>query len=94
MRILKKSSGKQKFYMVSSGQWSVVVSAKSKSSALKDIFNDMKNNPDNYTGIGEVVCVMDIDKSMKDLTLQDSLKFTSVSDFLEIISKEKTEDGE
>ena len=82
MKLLKCPHNNENFYMISSGVWSIVTSAKDKSSALKNVFNDIKVNPQDYGDLGEVVCIMDINRSMKDLSLEEALKFTSTSDIL------------
>ena len=89
MKILKSLKNSESYYLISSGLWSVVVCAEDKSSALKLVFNDLKDNPNDYGDLGEVVCIMNIDRSMRDLTLEDSLKFTSTSDLLTEIYLDK-----
>ena len=62
--------------------WSIVTLARDKSSALKNVFTDLKVNPQDYGDLGEVVCIMNINQSMRDLSLEDALKFTSTADIL------------
>ena len=53
------------FYYISSGNWSSMVSARSRKDALRDLFNDIIKNPGRYGPIGTVIVLMDIDEAMK-----------------------------
>lgn len=85
MKIIKTQTSSSIFYYISSGNWSSMVSARSRKDALRDLFNDIIKNPGRYGPIGTVIVLMDIDEAMKDLTLENALKFISTEEALEMV---------
>tara|TARA_B100002019_G_scaffold71248_1_gene61427 strand:- start:20868 stop:21179 length:312 start_codon:yes stop_codon:yes gene_type:complete len=85
MKIIKSQTSSSVFYYISSGNWSSVVSARSRKDALRQLFNDIIKNPGRYGPIGTVIVLMDIDEAMKDLTLESALKFISTEEALEMV---------
>lgn len=73
--MIKKVNDTNEFYLVSSGDWSTVVLAENKSSALEKVFKGLLNNPKEYGGVGKIVICMNIDQAINELTLEESLKF-------------------
>lgn len=78
---------KESFFMISSGNWQQVVLSSSKREAIKEAFGIVISNPKEYS-LSNVVIVMDISESIGQLTLEDSLKFTSILDVADYIEDE------
>jgi len=85
MKIVKNQKSQKVFYYISSGSWSTVTKASSKSEALEEVFRDILHRPRDYGAIGSVVVIMDIDEAMKDLTLESALKFISTEEALRLV---------
>jgi hypothetical protein len=75
--MIKPENNKEKFFYVQNGNWSAVVSATNRSSALKNAFNECLKDKDAHF-ISPIVTVLDIDRCARDLVLEDSLKFIPV----------------
>jgi hypothetical protein len=75
--MIKPENNKEKFFYIQNGNWSSVVSARDRSSALKDSFRECLKDKDSHF-ISPIVTVLDIDQCTKDLVLEDALKFLPV----------------
>jgi glucose-6-phosphate-specific signal transduction histidine kinase len=82
--MIKKNNEKKDFYFVSTGDWSTVTLAENKSCALNQVFEELLNNPQKFGGVGEVVICMNVDQAMRDLSLEDSLKFIPTEEAIDV----------
>ena len=86
--MIKLDEDTNKFYMIASGNWQKVVKALNKKSAIKQAFEEITMDPELYK-LSKVVIIMNIDQSIKDLSLEESLKFSSVVDIADYIDDRK-----
>lgn len=86
--MIKLDEDTNKFYMIASGNWQKIVKALNKKSAIKQAFEEITMDPELYK-LSKVVIIMNIDQSMKDLSLEESLKFSSVVDIADYIDDRK-----
>tara|TARA_A200000159_G_scaffold163303_1_gene189179 strand:+ start:61 stop:357 length:297 start_codon:yes stop_codon:yes gene_type:complete len=86
--MIKLDEDTDKFYMIASGNWQKVVKALNKKSAIKQAFEEITMDPELYK-LSKVVIIMNIDQSIKDLSLEESLKFSSVVDIADYIDDRK-----
>jgi hypothetical protein len=75
-------SRKQKYFYLESGDWSTVVMADDRSSALKESFRRLLEE-ETDKNIGQVMICFDVGEAVRDLSLEDSLKFIPTVDAAE-----------
>ena len=86
--MIKLDEDTNKFYMIASGNWQKIVKALNKKSAIKQAFEEITMDPELYK-LSKVIIIMNIDQSIKDLSLEESLKFSSVVDIADYIDDRK-----
>lgn len=86
--MIKLDISKDKFFMVSSGNWRQMVVAKEKTEAIRKAFRVVTKDKELYN-ISNILMVFDIDSSIDELTMEDSLKFTSILDVVDLIEDKK-----
>lgn len=86
--MIKLDEDTNKFYMIASGNWQKIVKALNKKSAIKQAFEEITMDPELYK-LSKVVIIMNIDQSIRDLSLEESLKFSSVVDIADYIDDKK-----
>lgn len=86
--MIKLDNDPSNFYMVASGNWQKIVKALDKRSAIRQAFEEITMEPELYK-LSKVIIIMNIDQSIKDLSLEESLKFSSVVDVADYIDDEK-----
>jgi hypothetical protein len=73
-----RNNREQHFYL-SSGDWSTVVRADDRSSALKKGFEELLKDKMGRS-ISSVIICLNVDATVNDLSLEDSLKFIPTAD--------------
>ena len=84
--MIKTTDDKSKFFYLTSGNWSTVVNADDRSSALRVAFNELLDNKSEYC-LGPVIICFDVDVAVRELSLEQSLKFVPTEDALEEIGE-------
>ena len=64
----------KKYFYIVSGNWSTVVNADDRSSALKEAFRSLLKDKSDKS-IAPVIACLNVDDTVKDLSLEDTLKF-------------------
>lgn len=70
---------KQKYFYLESGDWSTVVMADDRSSALKESFRQLLEEESDKS-IGQVMICLDVREAVRDLSLEETLKFIPTAD--------------
>lgn len=86
--MIKLDNDPNNFYMIASGNWQKVVKALDKRSAIRQAFEEITLEPELYK-LSKVVIIMNVDQSIRDLSMEESLKFSSVVDIADYIDDTK-----
>ncbi len=76
---MKNSIDSSKYYYLTSGNWATVVNASDRSSALKEAFERILENTAKYQ-LGPVIICLNVEDAVKELSLEDALKFIPTAD--------------
>ena len=76
------------YYYLTSGNWATVVNASDRSSALKEAFESILSNKSEYNLAPVIIC-LNIDKTVKELSLEETLKFIPTADAADEIGNPK-----
>lgn len=88
LKITKTNKDTDEFFYISTGDWSSVIKADSRESALRVALREAINKPNVHGAIGEIIIVMSICEAMKDLTLENALKFIPMDQALSLIKED------
>jgi hypothetical protein len=82
--MIEPINSKRKFYFITSGNWKTYVVAESKQDAINLALSDVVGNNDGYQ-LGSAIIILEADEAVKDLTLEESLKFISTADAADML---------
>ena len=77
------NSGKN-FYYITSGNWRTFVAANNKQEAINITLNNVVSNNDGYL-LGSTMIILEADEAIRDLTLEESMKFISTADAADML---------
>ena len=80
MTKIKAIKDNERLFYFQSGNWEGFISADSKESALEELVNEIKLQPN--LEVGKVLICLDASRASEDLTLEESLFFIPVEDLL------------
>lgn len=86
--MIKTDDDKNDFFLIGSGNWQKIVNADSKQSAVKQAFEEITKDPEKYK-LSKIIIIMNVEQTIKELSLENSLKFTSVVDVADYIGDKK-----
>jgi len=86
--MIKIDDDKNDFFLISSGNWQKIVNAESKQSAVKQAFEEITEEPERYK-LSKIIIIMNIEQTIKELSLENSLKFTSVVEVADYIGDKR-----